>query len=161
MNIVEIIYEGYEETENLKVIANSIVREALSEEDLDYYVDVDITFTNNENIQLINKEYRDKNVPTDVLSFPMLEPEELNDPKALELNKDYEKDVVLLGDIIISLEKVEEQAKEYNHSFEREVAYMITHGMFHLLGYDHLIESEKEIMRQKEEKVLSKLNILR
>ena len=75
-------------------------------------------------------------------------------------NNDFEHEDVL-GDIVISIEKVEEQAKEYGHSFEREFAYMIVHGFYHLMGYDHIKEEDKAIMRPKEEHILNKLNITR
>ena len=74
--------------------------------------------------------------------------------------KDFEHEDIL-GDIIISIEKVEEQAKEYGHSFERELSYMLVHGFYHLMGYDHMEEEDKKKMRKKEENILEKLNILR
>ena len=90
--------------------------------------------------------------PTDVLSFPMFERDEI---AYLKEESDGERDI--LGDIIVSIEKVREQAEEYGHSFERELAYLVTHGMLHLLGYDHMIEEEKEQMRKKVEEILGKL----
>ena len=114
---------------------------------------VNIVLTNPENIRKINKEYRNIDKETDVLSFPMFEKEELEQRK--EENQD------ILGDIVISIEKVKEQAMEYEHSFKRELAYMAVHGFYHLMGYDHMNENDKILMRQKEEKVLNKLNILK
>ena len=80
-----------------------------------------------------------------------------------KLKKDYESDEIekILGDIIVSVEKVKEQAEEYGHSFERELAYLVTHGCLHLIGYDHMIEEEQKVMRAREEEILGKLNILR
>ena len=92
-----------------------------------------------------------------MLSFPMFEKEELT--KKIKKQEFIHEDV--LGDIIISIEKVEEQAKEYGHSFERELSYMVVHGFYHLMGYDHMTEEEKVEMRQKEDKVLNELNITR
>mgnify|MGYP004665809425 CR=1 FL=1 len=114
---------------------------------------VSITLTNPENIRKLNKEYRNIDKSTDVLSFPMFEKDEIPN---IEGNI---PDV--LGDIVISIDRVKEQAKEYGHSFERELAYMVVHGFYHLMGYDHMKEDEKNIMRQKEENVLEKLKILR
>ena len=118
---------------------------------------VTITLTNANNIRKINKEYRNIDRATDVLSFPMFEKDEL---KEKIRNKKFEHEDVL-GDIIISIPKVEEQAKEYGHGFERELSYMIVHGFYHLMGYDHIKEEDKKKMRPKEEKILNDLNILR
>ena len=106
-------------------------------------------------IHEINLKTRSVDRPTDVLSFPMFEREEIPSLK----EKSEESDI--LGDIIISVEKVEEQAIEYGHSFDRELCYLTTHGMLHLLGYDHMIEDEKKIMRKREEEILTKLNMER
>ena len=95
--------------------------------------------------------------PTDVLSFPMYERDEIAGLKN-DTDDEIEK---ILGDIIVSIEKVREQAEEYGHSFERELAYLVTHGMLHLLGYDHMIEEEKAVMRKREEEILETLNITR
>ncbi len=117
-----------------------------------------ITLTNPENIKALNKQYRNIDKPTDVLSFPMFEKSELD-----ELLKKNTKPNIqdILGDIIISIPKVKEQAVEYGHSFERELSYMLVHGFYHLMGYDHIEEEDKIKMRQKEENVLSQLNITR
>ena len=108
--------------------------------------------TNPENIRNINKKYRQIDNPTDVLSFPMYEKEEISEVK----QQKYE---VILGDIVISIPKVEEQAEEYGHSFKRELSYMVVHGFYHLMGFDHMKEEEKAEMREKEENILGKLNI--
>ena len=115
------------------------------------------TLTTPENIRKINKKYRKIDKATDVLSFPMFEKAELDEKIK---NKDFLYEDVL-GDIIISIEKVKEQAEEYGHSFERELSYMVVHGFYHLMGYDHIEEEDKKIMRPKEEKVLEQLNITR
>ena len=109
-------------------------------------------------IRVLNKEYRNIDKETDVLSFPMFEKYEID-----EIIKKGKKLLVkeTIGDIIISVEKVKEQAKEYGHSFERELSYMLVHGFYHLMGYDHIEEEDKKIMRPKEEKILEDLNILR
>ena len=101
---------------------------------------VNVVLTNPENIKEINNKYRNINKETDVLSFPMFEKEE---PKALKNNNED-----ILGDIVISIEKVKAQAMEYGHSFNRELAYMVTHGFYHLMGYDHIEEIDKIEMRK-------------
>jgi len=118
---------------------------------------VSITLTDPKNIQVINKQYRNVDKPTDVLSFPMFEKDELE--KKIKMQDFMHEDI--LGDIIISIEKVKEQAVEYGHSFERELAYMVVHGFYHLMGYDHIEEADKVVMREKEENVLSQLEIKR
>ena len=126
-----------------------------------------VTFTTPQNIRQANKQYRDIDKETDVLSFPMFEKEELD--KMIkkhtleEWKQETENEVLqeILGDIIISIARVKEQAKEYGHSFERELAYMLVHGFYHLRGYDHMEEEEKKIMREKEENVLAQLEIMR
>ena len=138
-------------------IIRKVVKKVLKEEGIKHDVDVYITLTNNEEIRKINKEYRNIDKPTDVLSFPMYEREDIK-----TLRKPKEDDVEeILGDIVISVSKVIAQSKEYGHSYERELAYLTTHGMLHLLGYDHMEDDEKEEMREHEEAVLSKLNISR
>lgn len=104
-----------------------------------------LLLTDNATIQTVNRDYRNKDKPTDVISFAYLEVEEVIDAP-----------VETLGDIVISLERVEEQAEEYGHSFQRELFYVLTHGILHLLGYDHLDEEDKKKMRAKEEEILSK-----
>ena len=117
-------------------------------------VDLSVVVTDNENIREINNEQRNIDRATDVLSFPGYEKDEWN-----ELKKNEE--LVYIGDIVISKEKVEEQAKEYGHSFEREFCYLVAHGMLHLMGYDHMVDSDEVIMRGKEEEIMKKLNLER
>lgn len=137
-------YQIKEEWQNLM---NKAAKICLKAENLPTDVQIGVTFVDNEGIRQINNEYRNKDTATDVLSFPMYEPDE-------ELD-DF--DLVLLGDIVISLERTEEQRMEYNHSFERELLYLFCHGMLHLCGYDHLEDEEKQLMRQKEEAILTQI----
>lgn len=132
-----------------KVVFKCFEIEGLSGEK--YYIN--IILTNPANIRRINNEYRNIDKETDVLSFPMFEKEEI---KEQALNHQE-----VLGDIVISIEQVKKQALEYRHSFERELAYMIVHGFYHLMGEDHMEEKEKKQMREKEEVVLKALNIER
>ena len=154
----EIIYKDIEENEIYEEVIKKVLKECFKEEKItNSKLSITITLTNPQNIQEINKEYRDIDKPTDVLSFPMFEKEELD---AKIEKKDFENEDIL-GDIIISIEKVQEQAEEYGHSFERELSYMIVHGFYHLMGYDHIEEEDKKIMRPKEEKILKSLKIER
>lgn len=118
---------------------------------------VSITLTNPENIRKLNKEYRNIDKSTDVLSFPMFEKEEI-DQMVKDSIWEYND---ILGDMVISIEQVQVQAKEYGHSFERELSYMVVHSFYHLMGYDHIKDEDKEIMRPKEEHVLGQLGITR
>ena len=150
--LVEVSFLDIEEKEELKEFAKQVVATCFCEEklnNLNFYIS--ITLTSPKEIHKLNKEYRNVDKETDVLSFPMFEKEELD--KIINLQK---KSLVPepIGDIIISIEKVKEQAKEYGHSFERELSYMIVHGFYHIMGYDHIEEKDKIIMRPKEEKIL-------
>lgn len=151
--LVDICFLNIEEKKELKEFVKQVVNTCFHEEkleNLNFYLSV--TLTSPKEIHKLNKEYRNVDKETDVLSFPMFEKEELD-----EIVKNQSKNVTLevLGDIVISVERVEEQAKEYGHSFERELAYMIVHGFYHIMGYDHIEEKDKIIMRPKEEKVLA------
>ena len=145
----EITYLDLEENKKYEETIKKVVEKCYEEENLTKSkMIITITLTTPENIKKINKEYRNIDRATDVLSFPMFEKEELT--KKIKNQEFMHEDV--LGDIIISIEKVEEQAKEYGHSFERELSYMVVHGFYHLMGYDHMTEEEKTEMRKKEEK---------
>ena len=154
----EIIYQDIEENSKYEKTIKKVVEKCFEEEGIsDSKLCLTVTLTNPENIRKINKEYRKIDKETDVLSFPMFEKQELDEMIA---KKQFEHEDVL-GDIIISIARVEEQAKEYGHSFERELSYMVVHGFYHVMGYDHIEEEDKKIMRPKEEKVLEQLNITR
>ena len=154
----EIVYKDVQENEKYEEIVKKVLEQCFKEEDmLDSKLYITITFTTPQNIKEINKKYRNIDKATDVLSFPMFEKDEL---ETKIKNKDYVCEDVL-GDIIISIEKVQEQAEEYGHSFERELSYIIVHGFYHLMGYDHIKEEDKKVMRPKEEKVLNDLKIKR
>ena len=151
-------YLDLEENSKYEEIIKKVVEQCFKEENMeDSKLYISITLTTPDNIHKINKKYRNVDRATDVLSFPMFEKEEIDNKIA---KHDFEHEDVL-GDIVISIEQVEKQAKEYVHSFEREFAYMLVHGFYHLMGYDHIKEEDKVIMRPKEEKVLEKLGIRR
>ena len=155
----EITYLNLEKgQEDWEGIVKKVLNKCFEEEGLlDSKLIMTITFTTPEEIRKINKKYRKIDRATDVLSFPMFEKEELDEKIK---NKDFLYEDVL-GDVIISIDKVREQAEEYGHSFERELSYMLVHGFYHLMGYDHIEEEDKKIMRPKEEKVLNELKITR
>ncbi|MGL5640629.1 MAG: rRNA maturation RNase YbeY [Paraclostridium sp.] len=129
---------------------HDIVVESLYYEGYDDNYEVSLSFVDNEEIHELNREYRGVDRATDVLSFPLL-----TDEFDIEIEEES------LGDIVISLERALEQSEEYNHSFEREVCFLVCHSMFHLLGYDHDTEENTKDMRKREEDVLNKLNITR
>ncbi|MGL5086389.1 MAG: rRNA maturation RNase YbeY [Clostridium sp.] len=139
---------------------------ALSEEGLNIEYQISLLFVDNEEIKEINNETRGINKETDVLSFPMIDYEEGNVFKNMYVGYEFDEtymdgNELVLGDMVLSLEKALEQSKDYNHSFEREVCYLVVHSILHLLGYDHMVEDEKIIMRKREEEILNKLNIIR
>lgn len=151
-------YKDIEENKEYEKIIKKVIEQCFKEEGLlGSKLYISITLTNPENIRKINNEFRNIDRETDVLSFPMFEKKELDE---MIKNKDFKHEDVL-GDIVISIKRVEEQAEEYGHSFEREFSYMLVHGFYHLMGYDHIKEEDKQVMRPKEENVLNKLNIKR
>lgn len=139
--------------DNAEALIENCARAALEEEGIEDDAEVSVTFVDNSRIRELNKEFRDIDRETDVLSFPMCGEE------GFEVNPDT--DAIMLGDIVISLEKAASQAAEYGHSFERETAFLTVHSLFHLLGYDHMTDAEEKEMFDKQEKVLTKLNITR
>ena len=153
-DILQINYDGidknaeYEETIS-KVIETCFKEEGLNEKKL--YINIILTIP--QTIRKINKKYRNIDRETDVLSFPMFEKDEIK-----QINAQIQE---VLGDIVISIDRVKEQAEEYGHSFIRELSYMVVHGFYHLMGYDHIEEDDKQEMRKKEENILRKLNITR
>lgn len=156
-NFSEIEYRGVEEKKEYKELIEKVLQKCFEVEgieDKNFYMS--IILTTPEEIRKLNNEFRNIDRETDVLSFPMYEKSELEEVKK---HKSEWEDT--LGDIVISIARVEEQAKEYGHSFEREFAYMIVHGFYHIMGEDHIEEEDKKQMRAKEENVLSKLNITR
>ena len=157
MKIITFLSNEQEKIEPPQDIENLIeicTAAALEEEGIDDTAEVSVTLVDNEGIRRLNKEHRDIDRETDVLSFP------LGDDDGYEIDPD--NDAIMLGDIVISLEKAAQQAQEYGHSYRREVAFLITHSLFHLLGYDHVnSEEEEKEMFGKQEKVLDALGITR
>lgn len=158
--------EKIEVDEKLVDLLKNVIEFALKEEEVDVECEVSLLFVDNDEIREINNETRGIDRATDVLSFPMLDYE--NKKVFKEMYKNYEfsqsdcdGEELVLGDVVLSLEKALEQSKEFNHSFEREASYLVVHSILHLLGYDHMEEDDKVIMRKREEEILNKLNITR
>lgn len=146
-------------------IIQSVVNEAIDYEKCPYEAEVNVILTDDNEIHNINKEYREIDSPTDVLSFPMVDYEKPSDFDGIEdRTEDYfnpETGELMLGDIVISVEKVIVQAEQYGHSPKRELAFLTAHSMMHLFGYDHMVPDEAAIMEAKQNEVLNKLNIVR
>ena len=138
----------------IEKLVHSAVVGTLEFENVDFDCEVSVTFTDNSGIHDLNLEYRNKDSATDVLSFPMYAFTEDDMP-----DTDF---TVELGDIVLSLERAKEQADEFGHSYEREVAFLCTHSVLHLLGYDHELSEEDDLdMRERQRKIMEKINILR
>ena len=146
-------------------IAEELINFCLAYANFPYEAEVNVTLTDNEGIHAINKEFRNMDKPTDVLSFPMLSYDVPGEFAFLEAEdeSDFNPDTgeAMLGDIVISVDKVKEQAESYGHSELREFAFLITHSMLHLFGYDHMEEEERAEMEQMQRDILNGLNILR
>ena len=136
-------------TYKMKMLIREAVETTLDFEDFQNHCEVSVTVTDNEGIHELNKKFREVDKPTDVLSFPLFDFEgETDEPPVDEIMSN-------LGDIVISLEKAKEQADEYGHSFEREVAFLCVHSMLHLLGYDHETSDEDDVeMRSKQTEIM-------
>ena len=147
-----------------KEIAEKVINYALDYEKCPYEAEISLTLTDNSGIHEVNKEFRDMDKPTDVLSFPLVEYEVPGEFDFLEDEDgcfNPETGELMLGDILISLDKVLEQANEYGHSVTREYAFLIAHSMLHLMGYDHMEPDEAKIMENKQTEILNYLEIFR
>lgn len=143
----------------------AVCEAALKEEGCPYETQVNVVLTDNEGIREVNREARGIDSPTDVLSFPNVDFESSG---LFEIAEDCEADYfdpdtgeLILGDIMISIDKVKEQAENYGHGLRREFAFLVAHSMLHLCGYDHMEESEAKVMEAKQEKILEGLGITR
>lgn len=148
-----------------KSLIERVITAACEDIHCPYEAEINVVITDKEEIQTINREYRQIDTATDVLSFPMLEYECPGDFSFLEEknveNFNLDTGELLLGDIILNYEAVVSQAKEYGHSIERELAFLTAHSMFHLFGYDHIEEEERLLMENKQTKLMERLKILR
>ncbi len=157
---VELFFE-FSENEYIE----KVILAAMDYVDCPYEAEVNVLFTDNEGIHEMNREYREIDRPTDVLSFPMVEYAE---PGKFEYLEEEQEDCfhpetgeLLLGDIVLSYDKIKEQAKEYGHSELRELCFLVAHSMLHLFGFDHMEETERIHMEEMQREILSGLNILR
>lgn len=139
--------EDIEITNDMLDIVKISIAEVLKEEEIDENVQVSISFVGDEEIQRLNKDFRGVDNSTDVLSFPM--------------DDEFQIEETMLGDVIINTKRVLEQAKEFGHSNTRELSYLTVHSILHLLGYDHMEDEDKEIMRSKEKSIMDSLKIYR
>ena len=148
-----------------EALAKDVITFTIDHEEFPYEAEVNLTLVDNEEIHTINREYRNIDRPTDVLSFPMLSYEAAGDFSKLEDDYDdnFNPDTgeILLGDIVISVDKVAEQAESYGHSQKREYAFLIVHSMLHLFGYDHMTPEEAADMEAKQRQILDEMNITR
>lgn len=146
-----------EVTEGMENFVNRIVKNVLDYEEWNESFEISISFVDNQEIQALNKQFRNIDATTDVLSFPMLE----FDDGCEDGTEGYFEGEQPLGDIVISIEKAIEQAEEYGHSKEREIAFLLVHGMLHLLGYDHENKKDEMLMFKKQDEILNILKISR
>lgn len=149
----------------MEEVFQKVAQAALAMENCPYEASANLLLTDDANIRVYNKEHRGIDKATDVLSFPNLEFAEKGDFSMAEENEadcfDPDSGELILGDIVISVDKAMEQAKEYGHGELREFAFLMAHSMFHLCGYDHMTEEEAAIMEQKQELVLTQLGFVR
>lgn len=148
-------------------VLEKVIAQSAKQEQCPYEFEVNLTLTDNDGIRELNREFRELDVPTDVLSFPMVEYEVPGDFSQLEREETRiqyfhpETGELLLGDVVISIERAKEQAKEYGHSLKREICFLTAHSMLHLFGYDHMENVERKIMEEKQEQILQSLGIVR
>lgn len=155
---IKIIYSNEQNSRKaglkLRLLIKKAVAGALRYEHFERDVTVSVTFTDNEGIRQFNNEYRQIDKATDVLSFPMYDIKNGDEPP--------EDEPVCLGDIVLSLERAEEQAKEFGHSYEREVAFLTVHSVLHLLGYDHMLSESDDIdMRKRQKDIMEQIGLPR
>ncbi|HEY9058930.1 MAG TPA: rRNA maturation RNase YbeY [Pseudobacteroides sp.] len=157
---IENMQDKIEVPTDLEKIITDAVKTSIQSEEFDTPAEISVLLVDDKKIREINNEHRNIDKATDVLSFPVVEMHE-GEIISNEGDFDLDEELLLLGDIIISLETAKKQALEYGHSFEREIAFLTTHGVFHLLGYDHMEKEEEEKMLLKQESVLRKLGLTR
>lgn len=150
---------------DIREVAELVVDAVLEHEKCPYEAEISLLLTHNDEIHEMNLEHRGIDRATDVLSFPMLEFDHPGDFSIIDEETadvfDLESGELMLGDIVISVDKVLEQAQEYGHSPKREYAFLIAHSMLHLCGYDHMDDEERKVMEEKQRAIMEKINILR
>ncbi len=159
-NETEVTYP-FDMEQTVKTVAEAV----LNSEGCPYQVQINVLLTDNEGIREFNREYRQIDRETDVLSFPNLE---YDTPGKFQIRQEQEADCfdpdsgeLILGDIILSVDRIASQAQDYGHSLQRELAFLVAHSMLHLCGYDHMESEEAAVMEQKQEQILTSLGITR
>ncbi len=148
-------------------LLKKVILKAVELEQCPYECEVNLTFMDNNGIRELNRDFRGLDVPTDVLSFPMIDFDKpadftiFDDDNTIAMYFNPESGELLLGDIVISTERAKEQAEEYGHSLKREICFLTAHSMLHLMGYDHIDENEKTVMEEKQNNILNSLGITR
>lgn len=166
MIYIENNYDNFELDGDFYKNLEMVIEFALNEEEIDFDTEVSVTLVDNEEIRRINNETRGMDKPTDVLSFPSIDyPQGEVFKEAYDINSFddsyFDEDALVIGDIVLSLDRCKEQSVEYGHSFKRESCYLVVHSILHLLGYDHMNDDDKRKMRAREEDILNKLHITR
>lgn len=152
---IDFIDETNEVSEVAEQLVADVLQFAARQENIEGGTELSVTFVDNARIQEINKEYRNKDAATDVISFAM---EEMGEDELAVIGADIPR---MLGDLIISIERTKEQAAEYGHSFERELGFLALHGFLHLLGFDHMTESDEKVMFTKQKELLDAYGLSR
>lgn len=147
------------------MLIREVIEASLHQENCPYETEISMTISNNKGIREVNQTFRNQDKPTDVLSFPLVEFEEPGNFDQIDQESDEYFDLdtgeLMLGDIMISMDKVMEQALRFGHSLDREMGFLTAHSMLHLMGYDHMTKEEETIMRNKQEQILSKVGLER
>ena len=155
---------GFDIDFDWRKLAEEVLETALETESFPFEAEVSLLLVTAEDIQEINREHRGIDAPTDVLSFPLISypsPGEFEEVETDEDNFNPDTGEALLGDIVLCIDKVKEQARNFGHSEKREYAFLILHSILHLLGYDHITQQESELMEDKQNKILGQMGILR
>ena len=161
--MINLIFENNQDklpvTDEYISTVKAVCEAVLEEEEIEYDAEISVTIVDGISIKELNALHRNNDTETDVLSFPMLE---FEGGYALEDSMDFDGKWLILGDIVLNIERVTSQSIEYGHNFMRELGFLTAHSMLHLLGYDHETgEEDERIMREKEEKILSNLSLFR
>ena len=153
----------WEESFDFAEVANLVADTVLDKEECPYECEIELTITDSEEVHKINKEYRNIDSTTDVLSFPNVEWDSPADYDCDGFNDDYivnpDTEMIMLGQIVLNKDRIISQAEEFGHSVKREYAFLIAHSMLHLLGYDHMVEDEAKVMETKQSEYLDSIGI--
>lgn len=153
----------WEESFDFEEVANLVADTVLDKEECPYECEIELTITDSEEVHKINKEYRNIDSTTDVLSFPNVEWDSPADYECDGFNDDYlvnpDTEMIMLGQIVLNKDRIISQAEEFGHSVKREYAFLIAHSMLHLLGYDHMAEDEAKVMEKKQSEYLDSIGI--